>query len=384
MTKVSVKDELITSIKDLYTTFLLLKNTMEVDDDKDEVLVYHHNDLDGAVSAAAIIAKFHEKVTYEKVRFVEVDYKSDLSKVDISKVKEIYIVDFSLNECHIKQLMSMDIQVPIVWIDHHTSSFDMLHKYSTWLIEHAATLIHVEHEISAALLCYLYSLEASCTDALGSYIDEEDSGPNNTAICIPSIIYHTSMYDTFSDKMSLDFYYGIQAEDYKPATYEGYQFLAEYITTFDDVDKLIENGKVIYRYIKESNKLYQEKQAFHIMIEDETSGEQFKVIAMNRFANSIVFGDLVNEADGLMIYYQKSDLLWSYSIYKGKGPNSDKIDCADLAKRIGGGGGRKECAGFNIGINIFVNEPKEWLRERKIKIYYRTPNVHAYIDLDNQ
>lgn len=301
-----------------------------------KILIIRHNDLDGATSAFCVAESFAN--IYDDFSSISVDYSFDFTKCNYESIETLFILDFSLNQKHVDQLKSLNLNIPIVWIDHHTSSFDIYKVNEEWFnMSKFSIVLYEEIGISGTMLSYLFS---------NMYNNEIDYD----IISVPDLIKLVSDYDTFSPDADFNFFYAIDSINYDIETFDGYNTLASlYYEETNKLQELIKSGKIISRYINKHNKTLVDSQYFRfkLILDDNTS---FNMAAINAKANSLIFGDIMEEIDGVIVYYQRSDLDWNYSVFTGK--KCLDIDCGKIAKKFKGGG-RRECAGFILNYNIF-------------------------------
>lgn len=131
-----------------------------------KVLIIHHNDRDGIVSAAIIhnMIKNNYIGSYEKVviEFSEQNYTKSfddiLPKQYACYYDEVYVVDYSpSSDDDIQWLIDVnnDEDIKLIWIDHHASSIKAEEKRPE--LVNIIDGIRIDG-ISAAALCYLYSI----------------------------------------------------------------------------------------------------------------------------------------------------------------------------------------------------------------------------------
>ena len=97
---------------------------------------------------------------------------------------------------------------------------------------------------------------------------------------------------------------------------------------------MIENGKVIEKYMIKWYADYCKQHSY----ESEING--VKCLVCNIRANSILFGDLINDYPVVAIWVYNGTQ-YKYSIYS----NKENVDCSKIAEKFGGGG-HKGAAGF--------------------------------------
>ena len=96
-----------------------------------KVIIFHHNDMDGKVSAALIYAyEYYYKMTKSiNITCKEIGYTVLLND-DIKEGTTVYFVDYSFskneNVDYLKSLINKGYKV--IWIDHHKTSLEILYQ----------------------------------------------------------------------------------------------------------------------------------------------------------------------------------------------------------------------------------------------------------------
>lgn len=82
--------------------------------------IFHHNDLDGKLSAA-IVALYYKSDNLMPKDFIELDYRDKVPIEVIQPNEKIYIVDFSFKPEVMDEITDY-ITKNIIWIDHHKTA----------------------------------------------------------------------------------------------------------------------------------------------------------------------------------------------------------------------------------------------------------------------
>lgn len=342
--------------------FHLMSNDSE---SKDNVLILSHNDSDGHGSSAVI--GLWEKYTLNNDITV---YNMDGYTFDYSTIKDklmaaniIYITDLSLAEKQIDYIIENSKGL-IVWIDHHLTSLKVPDKDSNRLYR----LIRSEDGISAACLCQIFVavMDKLIHKFYSDTIKNEPTVSNNkefieladrlkmfSLIKCPTIIKMISLYDTFNDDMDLRFQYGLQRIDMNINSDAGLLFWTETLQSDDPkiISEIIKNGEIIKEYLDSDWARMRKSMIIDIPVTIITANgkENKDLVAMNDNGFSMIFGNLLEERDGCIRYYQKSDGTWSYGIYSSKHRKSS-VDCEQFASHFHGGG-HKNAAGWSNDYN---------------------------------
>lgn len=283
---------------------------------------FYHNDLDGRCSGS-IVAQYENN--YNKEDFFEVDYIIQLPLDKIQENEKVYFVDYSFKKDTIWQLEEILKKTKdVVWIDHHTSSIN-LEKELPWTKD----IVGVRQEkISGAGLTYMYLYNCQFEN-------------------LPYYIQLVSDYDCWLYKYEPDTTYfkiGIEMQNYDAlddvwkALYESFQ---DDVCLSISVGSIIQDGKLVKRYIDKNNDMYRNNYSY------ETEIEGLKCLVVNKKSNSWVFGEKYNEYPLVMVWVFNGTK-YSYSIFSSN-PN---VDCSKIAEKYGGGG-HKGAAGFSSDELLF-------------------------------
>lgn len=272
---------------------------------------FYHNDMDGRC-AGALVAMYEDN--YNKEDYFEVDYIQELPIDKVSNGEKVYFVDYSFKE-NTKYVLDTLIEkdCDIVWIDHHTSSLNLIEEYP-YLKEETRGIIR--DGISGAGLTNMYLFNIT-----------------NIEQCLECVRY-VSDYDCWKFELGKD-------TDYFKLGLETYDFDALDKVWFDlfnlssTLKIIIKKGKVIKEFIDKDNELYRNNYAY------ESSIEGHKCLVINKKSNSWIFGDKINEYD-IVIVWAFNGEKYSYSIFSIK----DNVDCSKIAEKFGGGG-HKGASGFS-------------------------------------
>lgn len=268
---------------------------------------FYHNDMDG-YCAGYLVRKFTENNNPED--YFESDYSGlDLSTVEIGE--RVYIVDYSFTEATMHQLLWLiNYGCDVIWIDHHSSSLDLVEKYP----ELATLRGIISSEASGAALTFMWFMD--CT------FDK-----------IPKYVQLVSDYDTWAHKMADSDAFKLGIDRYENDVFDSVWERLDESSLISYKDIIIE-GYTIKSYIDRDNESYLNSYGFESEIDGVT------VYAVNKSSNSWIFGDLINSYPAVVVFVFNGSR-WKYSIF-----SSDKgADCQKIAENHGGGG-HKHAAGF--------------------------------------
>jgi len=260
------------------------------------ICLYHSADLDGFCSGAIVKYKFPECDLYG------INYGDDVPWELIMKHKKVYIVDFCLQPFNPDMMQLMKI-ADVTWIDHHKSS-----------IEEAVD--------------YMYDCKGIQLEGTGACIlTWEHLFPGEK---IPLIVTLLGKYDVWdhSDKRGIPLQYGMRILNTNPNNQELWSMYFEDVS----IDHIIEEGKLIIKYIDQENEIYCRSCAFEVELEG------LKCIAINRLiTNSKLFDSIWDDKkyDAMLTFGWRKNK-WTVSLYSDK----ENIDVSKVAKKYGGGGHR--------------------------------------------
>lgn len=299
-------------------------------------MVFYHNDLDGRC-AAAVLARFVKSVPHYK--YVAIDYTTSLKDFE-DKIKEgevLYFLDYSFstreNIQYLKDLVTRKNCSPI-WIDHHKTSLEICDE-DPWM-KSIPGIIH-EGFSGAALTWYYFFKQGHIfiTNPLEQQEHETDRVYRKRVydtIGAPKAVRLVSDYDCWHYDYGYDtsrFVLGVSTYDYYHPRGTTWQSLLE---NDHDVDRLIDEGKVIKNYIDIENSKHLDQYGYEVNL-TTPDGHSYSCIAINRRSNSWIFGDRLKDYDmGICWCYNGSKYVYSFFSEKSE------INCSHIAKLYGGGG----------------------------------------------
>lgn len=290
------------------------------------IKIIHHNDLDGYISGIIL------KIKYPKAKCFCVNYdnyeQTFPSKNEFNKNDVVFMVDFTAQPEMMEWLKN---NVDFYWIDHHKSSIENSDKYG-W------------NNIKGIRKNGLCGAELTW-----QFVTKEKE--------IPNFIKFVGDYDTFRrskenyhNQTVMPFFFGTQThmDLLKPENFENGFF--HLFNDFKDefiVNKMIEKGKIIYKYIEQTGKTENDLNCYVKNIWG------YRVLCMNscgRGSNQFTIPKTWNpQLHDMMLIYYYNGKNWCYGFYTEK----ENVDVSQIAKKYGGGG-HKGAAGATT--KALINE----------------------------
>lgn len=273
---------------------------------------FYHCDLDGKC-AGSIVAKYENN--YDPSNYFMVDYTQKIPLDIISKNEKVYFVDYSFTE-NTKNILYelLNKKCDIVWIDHHTSSINLVKNNKDLKNINGIRL----EGISGAALTYMYLYNKEFNE-------------------IPYYIKLVSDYDCWKFNFEPDttiFKLGIDAENHDALDKIWNIFECQKDLNNEKLKNIIDNGTIIKKYIDIDNIIYRDSYGY------ESDIDGYKCFVVNKKTNSWVFGDFY-EKYPLVVVWVFDGEKYRYSLYS----NKYNVDCSKIAENYGGGG-HKGAAGF--------------------------------------
>lgn len=297
--------------------------------------IFYHNDMDGILSARAIIEMLKlEGKTAEKENVIAMDYTKDFPLGSIEKNEEIYIVDYSISP---EQMYDLLIETSnVVWIDHHKSAIEKYENFVT-PIENSKPgwkIPGIRYSgIAGCVLTfwYLFGIGNETEKFLEDYPNNVDSDYRRYIPLVYRLAGDWDVWEHLYGQITKNFatYFGVKIED--PFNEE----LNKIINDNEKLDRALTAGKRMIEFRDGWAKKFMESYGFEMKID-----QHIAFMANMGNANSEYFGNLVNKYDIVGTFCFNGEK-WNCSLYSTK----DYIDCAEICVRYGGGG-HKGAAGF--------------------------------------
>lgn len=266
------------------------------------ICYYHRSDFDGHCSGAIV------KLANPICELRGIDYGDEFPWDEVQG-EDVIMVDFSLQPFD-NMIRLRDESTDLTWIDHHVSAIEEAEKYMFWEKTDGVQ----DSDLAACELTWNY------------YFPHKP---------MPEIVRLLGRYDVWdhSDPKTLPFQSGMKLYTTFPNAY--IDLWKKWFEEFPA--EIIEEGKIVQRYIERDNARYASSCAF------ETELDGFKGVAINKSgANSQLFDSVWNEDKyDIMITFGFKVDKWTVSLYATK----EDIDVSEIAKNHGGGG-HKGAAGF--------------------------------------
>lgn len=275
------------------------------------IKIFHHNDLDGYASAAAIYYLMYNGEYDPAMNFIELSHDSkDEEKLNSVKPHDsVWIVDYSFSENTLSILENILSKTSnVVWIDHHKTSVELVKAHPELVKINGFVL----ENYSGALLTYLYVNRVK--------LDE-------LAYCeIPDFIRMISDYDCWQNKIRQSEYFALGMELNMRNIYS-----STYETLFKKPDNttvrtIVERGLIIKKYLNVKYEKLRKDNGFEAILDDH------ECFVVNGDGNSWVFGDAIDKYPVCALYTFDGEY-YKVSIYSSK-----KTDCSKIAEKFGGGG----------------------------------------------
>lgn len=296
------------------------------------IIVYHHNDADGK-SAAAMVAMAYP---LEEKKFIETSYPINVNVNEYkhsTNISKIFFVDLSFKSDDLPMITELsNTGIPIVWIDHHESSNNLI-KSGAEIPESIDKTVDISR--CGAYLTYEYLHKYSDVPAFIKLIDIWDR--------------HVTTSDMWSSarclKVSLD-----AISDTSPMAPIWTEFV---IGGKPVLQYYIDRGGIISEYLDNYNKQLLKKNGVVTKIMG------IECISINYVGDSSVL-DSVRAKFPLSMIWNYDGHTYKYSIFT----DSKTINCEKIAELFGGGGHRG-ASGFKSEQLLFFPEFAEPYSERR-------------------
>jgi len=277
----------------------------------DAVCIYHASDLDGKCSAAITAKYFRERDL--KIYLIGANYGDEPPYEKLSELLDptwggLLIVDFSYPR---KDMLKLCETYFVHWIDHHITAIE-------------------EMKGTAAIVGMRDPNFAAC-ELTWKYLFPKEN--------MPWAVKMLGRYDVWDHSVSdvLPFQYGMRLHrtDLPYALDFWFDLLSK--RSYAKSKKILEEGRVVLRYITQDNRVYAERCAFHLTFAGR------KALAVNRLlTNSKIFDAVPRDRDvEILITFGWMKNTWYVSLYAAH----DGINVGEIAKQFGGGG-HAGAAGF--------------------------------------
>lgn len=295
-----------------------LHKITENEEDKypNDILVYHHNDLDGFASASLVLKWKNENHSKMNIEFKKVNYGDYL--VVPKSYKYVFVVDFSFDDFFMNKTKEFNKEV--IWCDHHESAKKK--NMDLWNSNKFKGLRDLN--LCGSSLTYLYLFNN------GEIMNNEEFYKSKKISFVLKFCedydmwkFNYKKYDVFSFHEMFYLKYKSPEEFLKLFNYSKdklYKEIKFYDSIIDFKKNIAENARYNGKYIK-INKL-------RGWIQNDTTDPNFL---------SDFLLEKKEDVDFTMIYKVKNDGKVKISLRSQK----DNIDLTKIASKYGGGGHKK-------------------------------------------
>jgi oligoribonuclease NrnB/cAMP/cGMP phosphodiesterase (DHH superfamily) len=279
--------------------------------------IYHNRDLDGFCSGAII------RLKYPEARMIGYDYGQDL-EIESLKDKDIIMADVSMPMEDMLKISA--IAKSFLWIDHHKSAIEDFKA------------IQDIHNIESVLEIGTAACELTWRTLFSSR-----NTPNTVKILGDYDVWRNEDQHIWNTR-TLPFQYGMRLrcnslDSFPMHMLDFFQFGSE--------QKLLESGRTILAYQKQTNETLIKRAGFEVYFLDK-----YKAVCVNACGvNSTVFdSNYDEEKHDVMIPFFYDGESYNLSFYTTK----DSVDCSQIAKMFGGGG-HERASGCKMSKEQFHN-----------------------------
>ena len=306
-----------------------------------KIIILHHNDLDGAASAALIKLNLLNKKDID-IHFHSISYGHKLPYISEDDI--VYMVDFCMQPFSEMLILQEKLHTNFIWFDHHLSVMENEPNNIC-----GCRKTKDDSKLIAACEVVWESLFPNCKkpnliEAIGDwdtwrYKNKADSFGPNIKLFFDTLTIQETVDYIFSYLISniLDDF----PEQYKEGMTLHYDYFGEQNSTIE----LVKQGERFKNFVN--------KQSIELMNNCGFEGLFFNipaVIANSWQKGSLCFSSIYdkNKHDIMVRFSMEGNGNWTVSIYSEK----DNINCGELAKKLGeagpikSGGGHKGAAGF--------------------------------------
>ena len=309
------------------------------------ILVYHHNDLDGYAAAAAVFygMNLHAckgvKLNFEfrSIAFPTTWETFVNGDTEPREFSEVVIVDYGFTENNVNILKDLVEYLNytaehISWIDHHVTSIaaeKCLPKYDKFKFTS-----YINTSRSGAWLAYEYFGEMNRVPRVIKYVDDYDRWVHD-----------------YSESTLLNDAFFCTPELKNPESDEWDELIGN--DWSDYLNVLVEKGKIVNQYrdqLAESHKKF----AYEVTIK---GFEQYSAVALNDRGNSKCFGDLVKQYQICILYHENKPGEIAMSLYSDPAFVEAGVDVSSIALKHNGGG-HPGASGCSMSVEEFYSVVK--------------------------
>lgn len=327
-----------------------------------KLLIIHHNDMDGVVSAK--IAEYYLledpelNFTKENTKFLCASYGSNTNWEELlADDTLVVILDFSIRPAVMEKFVERAHTFHnMIWIDHHISA---IKEYKHWFPD-STFVPGIRHSgyFCGAELTWLYfnnyifwTNNNEVSHGKDAYDLDVDESYEKLLNELPYPLRHVGDWDIWRwtpenpGGKYLNHVFSSRMDPYNINHGFPWEMFISHVAAkcYSHVfNSMITEGRVIDNYLYSMNNKVCTLNAY------PKDFHGYKTIWLNSTNRSSTSFDAVKNDYELGIVYSFNGKKWTYSVYR-LGLNPDKIiDCGDLCKTHFGGGGHASAAGFVI------------------------------------
>jgi len=388
--------------------------------------IFHHNDLDGRLSAALLYQYFKKhRREYNKTIMHEVNYSNNIDLDVIPTDDVIAFVDFSFSEDKNWNTFISCAELklnPMIWIDHHKSSenkFDYFRNKMAQSNGAASDFMYDRMDCDKESAVFYYSSDTLevfytqgycatvgvwlwCNGKINNNRDFLDVSNAN----LTKLVKYADSYDLWkmNQPNTIQFNYGminITTNPKKMLAEMGFPTDMDFFDASNkkyciEEDKIIESiiseGEIVDKYVQNHNEFLRRCTSIKFLIKHKD--RLLTGIAMNSPGNSLMFGPEYDAYHVVVPFYMTSEGTWKYSMFAKDDPKECDyfFDCGDIAEILGklsigcNGGGHAQAAGFVLSKQILrpyceIEIRQSLFGKYYIRITYRDENGKTKMDI---
>ena len=294
--------------------------------------IFYHIDNDGKCAGFWVYQMVYPD-QYRK-ECIPINYDVPFPFEKINKNEKVYIVDYSILPEEMDRLF--EITSNVTWIDHHKSAIERYKDYDK-------EIRGVRYDgVAGCMLtfCYLHFMtQAGEGDIIPFELNMVQYAPLFTKLIADYDVWTFEYGD-----QTRGFEKGFSLYPHEPTDqiwgdlFDQYLFINDKSEKDNLTKKIAKEGHLLIKYRRAMMKSYCKANGFEAMLENS-----YKVYAVNMamMSSDDFVIDNVDDYD-LLVGFSCDGHQWRYSFRSAK----EKIDCAKIAERYGGGG-HKGAAGCN-------------------------------------
>jgi len=290
--------------------------------EKDQIVVFHHDDSDGKLGGHLV---YEALALVDTKRFICCNYSTKMP--DHSAVKYgdvVFIVDYCIP---MEQLATILLRAKLViFMDHHKTALNMVDSdfgYFEKLSNDKKIIIDIDMNRCGAKITsdwLLSNLSVSWNTEVVDLIDKYDRWTKE---------------DIRGDYLNQFMYNSAQS-------YVSSEYWSKLLHDEEFFKSACEIGKRFYEFNIDKNEL------IYSSFAKEVEFHGLKLITIEGFGNSMLFGKHVTEYDACCVFHRANNGSWQYSLYSDKqGANMNEI------AQMYGGGGHSGAAGMTVIDKLF-------------------------------